>query len=204
DLMARLVETLGLAGSGVALAENNLLRFTAAMPERVVALERVQVDHRQGPCADAYHTGRIVAISHLSTEQARWPEYYAVAERVGITSAAGIPMHLSGTAVGALNLYADGPRPWREEDLAAATVMANMATSYLINASKLHQHQQLNEQLRTGLASKAIIEQAKGSVATTQCISVDEAFERIRRHARNHNVTVRAVAGAIVNLGLTI
>ncbi|MGZ5401027.1 MAG: hypothetical protein ACXWDM_13550, partial [Nocardioides sp.] len=54
DLMARLVETLGLAGSGVALAENNLLRFTAAMPERVVALERVQVDHRQGPCADAY------------------------------------------------------------------------------------------------------------------------------------------------------
>ena len=204
DLMTRLVATLGLAGGGVALAEDNVLRFTAALPERVVALERVQVDHRRGPCTVAFHTGHIVAISDLSTEQARWPEYCAAAERLGLTSVAGIPMHLSGAAVGALDLYAGGCRQWHKEDLAAAQVMANMATSYLINASKLHQQQQLNEQLRSALDSRAIIEQAKGSVAATQRISVDEAFERIRRHARNHNVTVRAVAEAIVNLGLTV
>ena len=131
-------------------------------------------------------------------------EYCAAAEELGLTSVAGIPMRLSGAAVGAVNLYADGPREWHDNDLAAAQVMADMATNYLINASKLRQQEQLNEQLRRALDSQSIIEQAKGSIAATHGIDVDTAFERIRRHARSHNVTVRAVADAIVNLGLTI
>jgi len=204
DLMARLVATLGLAGSGVALADHNELRFTTALPALLGSLERVQVDHRRGPCTDAFHTGEAVAFADLSRERQRWPEYCAAAEELGLTSVAGIPMRLSGAAVGAVNLYADGPREWHDDDLAAAQVMADMATNYLINASKLRQQEQLNEQLRRALDSQSIIEQAKGSIAATHGIDVDTAFERIRRHARSHNVTVRAVADAIVNLGLTI
>jgi GAF domain-containing protein len=204
DLMSRLVSILGLAGSGVALAEHGVLRFTTALPERVGTLERVQVDFERGPCTDAFHTREIVAVPDLSSEHDRWPEYCAAADRLGLTSVAGIPMRLSGVAVGAVNLYADGPRDWDDDDLVAAQVMADMATSYLINASKLRQQEQLNEQLRTALGSQSIIEQAKGSIAATHGIDVERAFERIRRHARSHNVTVRAVADAVVNLGLTI
>jgi AmiR/NasT family two-component response regulator len=103
-----------------------------------------------------------------------------------------------------MNVYDAQPREWSEEDLAAASVLADVATSYLVNASKLHQQQQLNEQLTTALESRAVIEQAKGITAGDAGVSVQEAYHRIRRHARNHNTSLRAVAEAVVNLGLRV
>lgn len=204
ELMARLAATLGLAGCGVALAEGGRLQFTTAMPPEVSELELVQIEHQRGPCTDAFHGNAIVAISDLTSESGRWPDYCGVAGRLGFAAVAGIPMHLGQMAVGAVNLYAEGPREWPADDLVAAQVMADMATSYLINASTLRQQEQLNEQLRAALESRAIIEQAKGSVAALHGIDVEQAFERIRAHARRHNVSVRSVAEAIVELGLTI
>lgn len=204
DLTTRLVEVLGLAGSGVALASDGRLQFATAFPPRVIELELVQHQHQAGPCVNAYRSGKVVAVTDLSQYSDRWPEYCVVAQRLGMTAVAGIPMRLEDETVGAINLYVDGTAEWPKEDLAAAVVMADMATGYLINASTLRQQEQLNEQLQRALDSKLIIEQAKGAIATSQGITVDDAFERIRRHARSHNVTVRAVAEAIVNLGLSI
>ena len=39
-----------------------------------------------------------------------------------------------------------------------------------------------------------MIEQAKGMIAERQHIPVDEAFDRLRRHARNHNLRLADVA----------
>ena len=82
--------------------------------------------------------------------------------------------------------------------------MSDMATNYLVNASKLRQQEQLNEQLQRALDSRAIIEQAKGMVASENDTTVEQAFRRIRAHARNHNVAIGSVAEAIVKLGLKI
>ena len=82
--------------------------------------------------------------------------------------------------------------------------MADMATNYLVNASKLRQQEQLNEQLKQALESKAIIEQAKGIVANEHDTTVDKAFGHIRTHARNHHASIRSVAEAVVHLGLKI
>ncbi len=204
DLMERLTEVLGLGGSGVALAHDGELDFTTALPEALMELERVQIRNQAGPCMEAYRSGSVVAVTDLTTERDRWPEYCAVAERLGMMSVAGIPMLLSGNAFGALNLYGSGPRPWPQEDLAAAVVMADMATNYLINASKLQQQEQLAAQLQRALDSKAIIEQAKGIVASNREISVDEAFSQIRAQARSQHVTVRSLAEAIVHEGLKL
>ena len=204
DLMSTLVTALDLVGSGVALAEDGELAFTTAQPERVLALEQVQVAHQLGPCTEAFRTGAVVAVSDLDANREKWPDYCAAAAQAGLRAVAGIPMHLAGAAVGAVNLYDTGPREWSETDLAAAQVVADMATSYLINASKLRQEELLNEQLRHALESSRIIEQAKGTVAALHGVDVDQAFERIRSHARSHNVTVLSVSEAIVRLGLTI
>jgi GAF domain-containing protein len=204
DLMERLRDIFGLDGSGVSLAQDGRLQFTTAFPDRLAELEMAQIQHQSGPCMDAYRSGSVVAITDLETQRERWPEYCVVAERLGLGSVAGIPMRLSGNAVGAVNLYVTGARPWPEEDIAAAVVMADMATNYLVNASKLRQQEQLNEQLLQALNSKAIIEQAKGIVASEHDTAVDQAFNRIRTHARNHNVSIRSVAQAIVQLSLKI
>jgi len=204
ELMDRLTEVLDLDGSGVALARDGRLEFTTAVPERLAELEVAQIDHQTGPCISAYLSGKVVAISDLDAQREQWPEYCAVAGRLGLASVAGIPMRLSGTSVGALNLYGTGARSWPEEDIAAAVVMADMATNYLVNASKFRQQEQLSEQLQRALDSRVIIEQAKGIVASEKDTTVEKAFTHIRAHARNHNVGVGAVAEAIVNLGLKI
>ena len=47
-----------------------------------------------------------------------------------------------------------------------------------------------------------MIERAYGVLAAERRISVDEAFEVLRRHARSHAVSLRSVAEAVVSLGL--
>ena len=55
----------------------------------------------------------------------------------------------------------------------------------------------LNSQLNKALNSRIIIEQAKGMISQATSCDVDEAFNRLRTHARNHNEGLTALAGSI-------
>jgi GAF domain-containing protein len=199
DLASQVSEILGLRGSGVSLGRGEVLVFATVVPERLAMLEQVQQEHQAGPCVTAYREARVVAIEDLAEHSERWPEYCRVAESIEVSSVASLPMQLHGVRVGALNLYGRGPRSWSSDDLAAAVVMADMATGYLINASVLQHQEELNEQLQMALASRIAIEQAKGILAHKHRISVDQAFDRLRRHARAHNQSLRKLAQAVVD-----
>src|SRR5690606_27377727 len=152
--------------------------------EAVETLEGVQEKHQLGPCATAFTTGRIVTVPDLRTETERWPDYGRAAETLGIKAAAAIPMRLGDQTIGALNLYDTKVRPWDEDDVTAAVVMADMATAYLINASTHQQQVQLAEQLQEALDARVVVEQAKGMLAGQMEITPDAAFEHLRRYAR--------------------
>jgi PAS domain S-box-containing protein len=62
---------------------------------------------------------------------------------------------------------------------------------------------ELNEQLETALTSRVVIEQAKGMLAERRGTSVEEAFQVLRKHARDHNASLQDVASAVVTLGLS-
>jgi AmiR/NasT family two-component response regulator len=111
-------------------------------------------------------------------------------------------MRLDDEVLGAMNIYSAEPRLWTDDEIATAQVLADMATSYLVNASELEKSRRTSEQLQEALQSRVVIEQAKGILSAERRISMDEAFETLRRHARNHNANLRAVADAVVNLGL--
>jgi hypothetical protein len=55
-----------------------------------------------------------------------------------------------------------------------------------------------NDQLRTALVTRIVIEQAKGVLAERFNVGVDEAFERLRREARNRRMRLHALAAAVV------
>ena len=125
-------------------------------------------------------------------------------------------MRLADKIIGTRNLYSAGPREWSGEDIAVAGVLADAATSYVVNASILQQQEQLSEQVReTGwtlplrplqraLESRVVIEQAKEITAFKNAVTVDQAYRLIRRHARDNNASLRMVAEAIVAVGLQI
>ncbi len=60
------------------------------------------------------------------------------------------------------------------------------------------------EQLQQALTSRIFIEQAKGIIAAREGISIDEAFARLRQHARRHRAALHDVARAVVELGLSV
>jgi len=77
-------------------------------------------------------------------------------------------------------------------------------TAYVVNATNLHLQEELNGHLRVALDSRVLIEQAKGIVASSTGVSIDQVFEAIRQHARTRRVTLLSVADSLVILGMTI
>ena len=72
------------------------------------------------------------------------------------------------------------------------------------DAAQLRQQQQLSGQLQEALESRIVIEQAKGITAQRHGVTIDQAYQRIRTHARNNNASLRTVAEAIVEVGLKV
>lgn len=134
----------------------------------------------------------------------RWGSFGPAVLEAGFVAVAAIPMHVDHTTVGALNLYDRRARQRSDDDLALALarVLAAMAASYIINASELEQARRTAEQLQEALDSRILIEQAKGILAADGTLGMDQAYRVLRRHARSHNASLRAVAEAVVNLGL--
>jgi GAF domain-containing protein len=204
ELTKSITAVLGLGGSGVTMAEEGQLHFVTAVSPESTELDLSRGEHEEGPCRDAYETGEVVRVSDVRLETARWPEFSAAATRSGVASVAGIPMRHADAIIGAFNIYSNEPRQWSEEDIAVAVVLADVATSYVINASKLHDQEQLSEHLQKALESRVVIEQAKGITAERKSVTVDHAYQLMRRHARTNHASLRTVAEAIVDVGLRV
>jgi GAF domain-containing protein len=204
ELTESVTAVLGLSGSGVTMAEQGRLRFVTAVGQASRELERSQEKWQAGPCRDAFDTGEVVRVSDIREESTRWPQFSETADRLNVAGVAGIPMRLADQIIGALNLYSLEPRSWSDADIAVARVLADVATSYVVNASKLRQQEQLSEQLQEALESRVVIEQAKGITAQQHAVSIEQAYQRMRRHARTNNASLRMVAEAIVAVGLEV
>ncbi len=206
ELTESVTGVLGLCGSWVTMGDDGRLGFLTAVTQ---ASEEMERDHSQlhpfpCPCRDAYSTGEVVRVTDIREESTRWPEFSASATRLSIAGVAAIPMRLADQVVGALNLYSPRPREWSDEDVAVAGVLADMATSYVVNASSLRQQEQLSEQLQEALDSRVVIEQAKGIIAHKNSVTLAQADQRMRSHADNNNASLRVVAEAIVAVGLKV
>lgn len=204
ELTDRVTDVLGLAGSGVSIVRDGRLEYIAGYGQEVAAVERAQEEAQVGPCITAFTTGSVVAVGELAAERSRWPEYCRVAATVDISSVASIPMRHGDGMLGVLDLYGRGRRDWPREDLRAASVMANIATGYVVHAREHAEHVEHIEQLQRALDSRVAIEQAKGALAARHGITPDQGFARLRKHARDHNVSLHDVARAVVEDGLTI
>ena len=70
----RFVEVTEVSAAGAVLTDRQgRLQVAAVSTETVAALERLQVQRWQGPCADAYRCGRRVAVPDLRRMRGRWP-----------------------------------------------------------------------------------------------------------------------------------
>jgi GAF domain-containing protein len=195
------VEVLGATAAGVSLADDDTLVFVSANSEVAKEIERVQQESKQGPCHEAFMTGVAVIVNDIATHD-EWPVYRAAALDENIHAVMGIPMVGSHQTLGALNIYHASVREWTDDERRAAQVLTDVATSYLLHASRIDEVTQVNEQLQRALETRVVIEQAKGILAGEYTIGLDAAFEILRTHARSQQVRLHHVADGVVNLGL--
>jgi GAF domain-containing protein len=201
NLTEEMSSALNLTGAGVTLVHDGRQRFVTAAVDAIAGLERVQEDRQEGPCIDAVASRSPVAVQDIAAGDAaeHWPDYVTATKTAGVHAVAGIPMLAEGEAIGAVNLYDSQPRDWSAEDLRVATIFATIATGYLTHASAAQQHQRTAEQLQQALDTRLVIEQAKGQLAATRGTTVDEAFQTLRRYARDHRARIHDVSRAVID-----
>jgi len=174
------------------------LRFMAASSEDARLLELFQLQNAEGPCLDAHRTGEEVADIVIEESVERWPVFAPRAAELGLHSAHCFPLRLRDQVIGAMNTFRADARAMSQEERRVARALADLATIGLMQERALRRAEELTEQLQFALNSRIVIEQAKGVVARTLDVGVDQAFGMLRAYARQHRLRLTDVARDVV------
>ena len=179
------------------------LQLAVALTSEMEALEQAEIDNADGPCHEAYRTGKAVVVNDLDDSDAaqRWPTVIERIQAMGHRSVYAFPIRLRDDRIGALNLYRDITGAFADDDVRLAQAFADVAAIGILQERKVTGAERRAEQLQHALASRVMIEQAKGVISARLGVSVDEAFELIRRYARNNNRKVHDVARSVIDEG---
>ena len=205
DLLARLgrvVEVtrtvVGVDGTGLTLVhDDGPPRWVATTDAAMQLLEEVQHDFGEGPCLAAFAEDRVVAVQDLGTELV-WDRIAVVVRQLQVRGVLSVPVRLADQPVGTLNVYATQPRAWSPAEVQALGAFAVVTAELVRTAVELANHQLEVAQLRQALASRVWIEQAKGMVAATEGVTLDEAFQQLRVRARSSSRKLADVAQEVI------
>lgn len=201
----RCLDVLDVSAAGVMLAgPDGELRVVASSSETMRLLEVFEQESSEGPCPDCYRSGQQVVNSALEAAGGRWPHFGPKAFQAGFRSVHALPLRFRDKTIGALNLFMLDAGPLPDADITIAQSFADVATIAILQDRAACEAQRLNEQLTHALNSRVVIEQAKGVVAEAAGLDMSEAFNRLRAHARNHNLRLADVARAVATKELLV
>ncbi len=199
-LATRCVELFDAGDAGIMLADaSGRMQVAASSSHQMRLLELFELQHDEGPCPDAYRTGR--AVQHVDLRDAAeiWPKFAPEAVRAGFLSVSAFPMRLRADTIGALNLIRATTGVLDEGELAAAQALADIATIGILHHRAAEESRLLTEQLHYALNSRIVIEQAKGVVSQRLELDMDTSFTTLRNYSRSHNRRLVDVAHEIVD-----
>jgi GAF domain-containing protein len=200
-LTDRCVDALDVGAAGLMLVgPDGGLRVMASSSEAMRVLELFELQSQEGPCLDCFRTGQAVHNQDLAGAGGRWPRFAAEALAAGFRSVQALPMRMRRTVVGALNLFHVTTGEMPQADVEAAQALADLATvAILQHRFSIDDHHVVIEQLNRALNTRIVLEQAKGMVAETRDLDMQQAFATLRNHARNHDLRLADVADELIN-----
>jgi hypothetical protein len=194
ELTERCAELLDISAAGFLLADPlNQLRLLAATSEEARELELFQLQADEGPCVDCYISGQPVSVANLSVAAERWPQFVPAAIDGGFASVHAIPMRAAGLVLGALGLFGTRPGALSDADLLVGQTLAHIACVAILQ-EKAPTVSTVMAQLRSALANRVVVEQAKGFLREHFEVSVEEAFRLLRTYARSSREHLTDVA----------
>jgi GAF domain-containing protein len=159
--------------------------------------DRAQYQSGDGPALHAVRHVRPVSVRDTGSED-RWPRFCRQAASLGIRSCYATPLVTDGEPAGALVLYARRPGAFGPEEASRADRFARHASGALTLSLRMASCADQNDQLRSSIMSRAVIDQALGVIMATEHCPQDKAFALLRGVSQQTNVKLRDLAATIV------
>jgi transcriptional regulator with GAF, ATPase, and Fis domain len=199
NLVDSCAELLDVSAAGLLLADaDGRLELVASTSEENRVVETMQVASEAGPCIECFRTATAVSVPDIRHAPEEWSEFRQACAENGFGSVYALPLRLRETTIGTLNLFRPEPGELNDRDARAAQALADMATIGILHERSWRAADTVRAQLQVALTSRIVIEQAKGVLAQTHRISVDEAFPMLRNYARSHRLPLSEVAQRLV------
>ena len=203
ELLQMLVDScrtlLDVSAGGLLLAdEQGELEVVVSTNDESRLVETIQLSAEAGPCIDSFRSGSIVSIPDIAQAPASWEPFNRAALDGGFRSACAVPLRLRDTTIGSVNLLRTEVGELNDHDVRAAQALADVATIGILHERTMRATESTREQLQLALNTRVTIEQAKGVLAHTHGVSMEAAFEMLRRYARNNRLPLTGVAEQLV------
>ena len=208
DLLHTLVSEcagiLGMEAGGLMLVDGNGdLQLMTSTSEAADLVEVMQLAAAAGPCIDCFRTGVAVSVREISESQ-QWPKFRTTAMEQGFHSVLATPMKLRGKILGTMNLFGITAGEVTARDAAVAQALADVATIGILQERVIQEGHLIEAQLHRALDSRILIEQAKGVIANELSLSMDDAFNLLRKYARDRNLTISSVSEQVSNRAISV
>ena len=198
------LDLFDVAAAGILLGDlDDRLELIASTDESARIAELLQLAAGTGPCVTCFTEGRMVSVPDISTDL-DWPEFGRRATELGFRSLHAVPLRLRDTTIGSMNMFGANVGELSAADAQAAQALADVATIGILQERAVRSAVIAQEQLQRALNSRVVIEQAKGVVAYRRGVPMDEAFDLIRRYARENRLGLSSVAEQIVDRTLSL
>jgi hypothetical protein len=194
------VELTGMSGAGIMLMHGDVPQGSVCTSNDVSAtIEELQYALGEGPCVDAYNSGRPVLEPDLAEPRTpRWPAFSGPALDAGVRAVFGFPLRVGAVRLGALSLYCDRPGSLTGEQHADAVVAADVATHAVLALQANAPPGQLAAALEAGSDFGYVAHQASGMVAAQLDVSVGQALIRLRAYSFGNDRPLADVARDVV------
>jgi GAF domain-containing protein len=201
ETMHRIVQTthkiFHVDGAGLMLVDaEQQLRNVAVSDARFEHLERLQLEHDEGPCMSAFEDKQLVCSEDLA-EDSRWPSFTTAALDNGVRAVLASPIPYNQHAIGVVGVLSEDRRPWAPEAELALLAFTDLAALLIASMLRAEQQTELAGQLQGALDSRAVIERAKGILMAQNGLTAREAFQRLRAQARHERRRVTDVADEV-------
>jgi hypothetical protein len=193
-------EATAATGAGIMLMADDAPRGSLCTTNPMSDLiEQLQYALGEGPCVDAYMSGRPVSEPDLAAPTSvRWLAFSPPALDGGVRAVFGFPLQVGAVRLGALNLCRDRPGPLSDDHHADALAMAEITAQAVLVLQSGAPEGNLASELAAGADFHYVVHQASGMVAAQANLSVRDALARLRAYAFGHDRALSDVAKDVV------
>ncbi|MEV8505039.1 GAF and ANTAR domain-containing protein [Actinoplanes sp. NPDC051475] len=195
---------LSASGVGISVMTDDGTRGVCAASDPISErVEELQFIMGEGPCIDAFTTGRPVLVADLGGGAAnRWPGYAPAALQDGVRAVFAFPLQVGAARLGILDVFRQRVGPLTEMELPLALTFADVTVEALLDrqrdAGGVAVDGMAADSVALDVGRRAELFQAQGMVMVQLGVSISEALSRMRAYAYAENRRLDDVARDVV------